>query len=128
MPCASFAKGSMMLADSTRVIDIAITLSIVGSPRLGDRFANDFLERCQAAANLVQTRFAQRDHAVIDRLLSQFKCGSANQDQLTNLVGDFHHFIKADSPFVTGVIARRTSLTLVSLDGLRFIKLQTNFD
>jgi len=45
----------MMLADSTRIIDIAITLSIFGSPRLGDRFANDFLERCQAATNLMQT-------------------------------------------------------------------------
>src|SRR6476619_5902487 len=128
MPCASFANGNMMLTDSTRIIDMAITLSIVGSPRLGDRFANNFLDSCQAGANLVQTRFAEGDHAVVDRLLSQFKCGSADQDQLTNLVGNFHHFVKADSPFVTGVIARRTSLTLVSLEGLGFISPETYFD
>src|SRR5215510_3169446 len=118
----------MMLTDSTRIIVMASTLSIVSSPRLGDRFANDFFERRQAAANLEQTRFAQRDHAVVDRLLSQFKCGSADQDQLTNLVGDFHHFIKSYSPFVTRVIARRTSLALVGLDGLRFVSRKTHFD
>src|SRR5215510_15425345 len=92
MPCASLPSGNITPMESTRISAIEITLSIVGSPRLGDRFANDFIERCQAAANLVQTRFAQRDHAVVDRLLPEFKCGSADQDQLTNLVGDFHHF------------------------------------
>src|SRR5215510_7821662 len=128
MPCASFVNGNKMLADSTRIIVMASTLSIVGSPRLGDRFANDFFERRQASANLVQTRFAQRDHAVVDRLLSQFKCGSADQDQLTNLVGDFHNFVKTDSPFVTGVIAGQTSLALESLDSLGFFELEPHFD
>src|SRR5215218_3157054 len=118
----------MTPTDSTRISDIAIVLSIFGSPQLSDRFTNNFFRCGHAFTNLVQTRFAQRDHAVVDRLLPQFKCGSTDQDQLTDLVGDFHHFVKSDSPFVAGVITRRTSLALIGLDRPGFLCRETHLD
>jgi hypothetical protein len=53
MPCAEFANGNIMLSDSTKIMAIAIGLSILVLLESGDRFTNDFFRGGHADANLV---------------------------------------------------------------------------
>src|SRR3712207_7816821 len=70
-------------------------------------FAHHLFNRGDAASNLVQPRLAQRDHAVLDGALAQLKGGSADQDQLANLVGHLHHLVERSEEHTSELQSRQ---------------------
>src|SRR5450432_3808640 len=117
------ARGRMVTIENNISSDNAILRNIVGDSfclfgRLGHGFANDFFDRGNACTNLFQTRFAQRNHAVFDRLLPQLDSRGADQYQLADLIGNFHHFVKADASLVTGIVTSGAALALKNLECL----------
>ena len=48
----------------------------------------------------------QRDHPFVDRLAPQLEARGADENQLAQLLADFHHFVEADAALVAGVVAR----------------------
>ena len=41
----------------------------------------------------------------VDRLAPQLEAGRADENQLAQLLGDFHHFVQTDAALVAGVVA-----------------------
>src|SRR5262249_60105390 len=72
--------------------------------RLLHRLARDFFDRGDAFHHLQQAAPAQRDHPVVDRLAPELERRGADEDQLADLLGDFHHLVEADASAVAGVV------------------------
>ena len=61
--------------------------------------------RRHAVLDFPQAALAERDHAFVNRLAAQFEAGRADENQLAQLLADFHHFVEADAALVAGVVA-----------------------
>src|SRR5690242_2259667 len=85
------------------------------SLKLVQRLASDFFQRSHAVFYLGQTAAPQRDHAALDSFLFQLHGRSADQDQLANLIVNFHDFIKARAPLVAGAVAVGATLAFEDL-------------
>src|ERR1700682_3735223 len=109
----------MVITETNIKSDSAMCRSMPFTPillvSLSHCLADNFFYRSHALADLIESGFAQSDHPVFNRLLSQLKSRGANQNQLAYLVRYFHHFIKAHAAFVPGVVAGAAARTFVRL-------------
>src|ERR1700730_2072376 len=110
-----------MSRDSAILRNIVLLLLV-----LSHRFADNFLDGGNAATNLMQSRLAQRNHAVFNRFLPQLKGRSADQNQFADLVRDFLDSIESDASLIACVIASGTALTLVCLELLGLFRRETD--
>src|SRR5579863_3049782 len=76
------------------------------------RLPHDFLHARHAGERLGEPAAAQRNHALLHRLAPQFQRRRAGQNQLSNLIRDLHHLVKAHAAPVTSIVARRAALAL----------------
>src|ERR1700687_6410662 len=99
----------------------SIDLLLLFPVSLGYCLSDNFFHRGHTLPNLIYSGFAQRDHPVFNRLLSQLESRGANQNQLSYLVRYFHHLIESDAAFVAGVVAGAATRSFVCLDLARLI-------
>src|SRR4029453_18945610 len=74
---------------------------------------DDFVNRRYAFLHLPKAAAAQRDHSFVNRLAPQFERRGAHENQFAEILGDFHHFVQADTTLVAGVVALLAALALV---------------
>src|SRR6267143_4433217 len=85
---------------------------------LQNRFTQDFFHGGLSKRNLYQTTAPQGDHALLDGLLLQFQCRSANKNQLAEIIVNFHDLVKTRAALVAALVTCTTALSLVDLGGL----------
>src|ERR1700733_10628791 len=67
-------------------------------------FAGYFLQGRHTRRNFDQPAAPQRDHAALNGFLFELDRRSSNQTQLSNLIVNFHDFIKAATALVSRVL------------------------
>src|SRR5262249_11276233 len=81
--------------------------SSLGSVGIGSfhGFAHDFFDGRDALFYFSETRLTKSDHSLVDRLAPQLESRGADENQFSQLLGHFHHFIQADAALVPGLVA-----------------------
>src|SRR5689334_8201123 len=123
---SSVTSSQLRLAAAQSAIDNQ--QSAISNQQLLDRLPCHFLYRRDSVHHFVQTAAAKRDHPFLDRLAPQLQPGCADENQLAQLVADFHHFIEADASFVTRVVAPFAAAALLRDHLLRFLLSKSGFD
>src|ERR1700730_7136435 len=85
------------------------------------RFPYDLFERCHAVLHLAQPALPERDHALVDRPSAGLGGRRADENQLAQLLADFHHFIETDATLVPGVEAPVAALASHRRHGVRIV-------
>src|SRR5262245_7356226 len=87
-------------------------------PGLLDGLPYDFLDRRHSALDLAQTAHAERNHPFVDRLAPQLESRGADENELAQLLGYFHHLVQANAAFVPGVVAALAAFAAHRRDGV----------
>src|SRR6476469_670161 len=106
--------------------NLSISLSLVRA-RLVNGFTRYLLQRGHSILYLDQSAATQRDHSVLDGFLFQFDCRGADQNELANVIVNFHHFIQTGAAFIAGSIASGATATFENFDGLGFFRRVSSF-
>src|SRR6266542_3606684 len=61
---------------------------------------HDLFDAGHAFFDFAKAAGAQRQHPLVDRLAPQFEPRGADENQLAQLLADFHHFVETDASLV----------------------------
>src|SRR4029453_582860 len=100
--CRSDPSRSTVVFKSSGSVDIFSALS---SQFLLHRLPHHFFYRRDAFLHFSESAHSQRKHPVVNRLAAQLETRGTDQNQLSKLLGDFHHFIETDPSLVSGQVA-----------------------
>src|SRR5262245_47746876 len=119
--CRSDPLWSTRVFSSSGSVAILVLCQLpVSSSRLLHGFSRHFLDRRHALHDLPQTAAAERDHALVHGLPFELERRSPHENQLAELLGDFHDLVEADAPLVAGAIAPVAALAALGNHALRF--------
>jgi hypothetical protein len=85
-------------------------------------------DRCDAELDLEEPAGAKRQHPLFHGLAPQLDRRGAHENQLAELLGDFHDLVQADAALVAGVVALLAAATLVRHDHRRVLARKPAFD
>src|SRR5437016_14118547 len=91
-------------------------------PQFYRTVSQDFFHGRLPARHLDQTAAPQRDHSLLDGLLLQFQCRSADKNELAQFIIDFHHFVQAGTSLIATLAARGATLAMINLCGFCFFR------
>src|SRR5262245_44433189 len=90
---------------SVAISVLSSQFSVLSSQFSLHRLAHHFFDGREAVLALAQAARPQRDHSLVYRLAPQLEARRTHEDQLAQLVRDFHHFVETDAALVAGLVA-----------------------
>src|SRR6202166_3121809 len=85
------------------------------------RLPDDLFERGHTVLHLAQPALPERDHPLVDRLAAELRARRADENQLAQLLADFHHLVEADAALVAGLRAPLTPFAPHRRHGVRIV-------
>ena len=82
-----------------------------------DCLPDDLVDRRDPFLDLLKTALPEGDHPALDRLASKLQRRSTDENQLSELFGDLHHFVETDPTLETRAVALLAALPTIGNHG-----------